>query len=64
MATLERRIACLESSHANPRSVYQYSDSELEAIVQRSFPGVELTDELLLACAKQTSATGEYHEKS
>jgi len=54
MATLERRIACLETSHANLRSVYQYSDRELEAVVRRAIPGEELTDELLLACAKQT----------
>jgi hypothetical protein len=64
MATLERRIACLETSRANPRSVYQYSDSELEAVVQRAFPGAELTDELMLACAKQASESGGHHEES
>jgi hypothetical protein len=65
MATLERRVAYLETSQANPRSVYQYSDSELEAVVQRAIPGVDLTTEHLAELAKRLpSKSAAHHEKS
>ena len=64
MATLESRIRAMETDHANPRSVYAYSDSELEAIVQRATPGVELNHEVLTELVTRQNEKGGHHEES
>lgn len=64
MATLETRIATLETSHSSKRSVHSYSDKELEAYLLPFFGGVVPTTEQLIGFLKDQTVIPQENENA
>lgn len=64
MATLESRVTAMESGQSIPRSVYSYSDKELEAYLLPFFGGVVPTTEQLIGFLKDQTVIPQEHKNA